>query len=197
MIAYLFVPQRDDDISSSVMLNAKMKKRIVFVGGIHGVGKGTICKAIAKECAIPHYSASQLLKWTEISTEQNKRVTDFDETQERLLKGIENTIQNNVLSLLDGHFILLNKEGIPEIIDEQIFIKIHPIAIGVVTKKPELIKEQLENRDNKEYDLNILMEMQRLELSHSKYISKKLKLPFFEINGGGLDVLQDYVKRNK
>ena len=41
-------------------------KNILFVGGIHGVGKGTICNRIEKFITIETVSASDLLKWSEV-----------------------------------------------------------------------------------------------------------------------------------
>jgi len=40
-----------------------MNKEIIFIGGIHGVGKGTLCKRIASDLNIIHLSASEVLKW--------------------------------------------------------------------------------------------------------------------------------------
>lgn len=39
-----------------------MKNDIIFIGGIHGVGKGTLCKRIESELGIIHLSASEVLK---------------------------------------------------------------------------------------------------------------------------------------
>jgi adenylate kinase len=63
-----------------------MRKEIIFVGGIHGVGKGTFCRKISDSFQVEWFSASDLLKWSEISTKENKKVADFDETQQRLLQ---------------------------------------------------------------------------------------------------------------
>ena len=40
---------------------------LIFVGGIHGVGKGTICTEICSQTDLIHITASEVLKWNEIS----------------------------------------------------------------------------------------------------------------------------------
>lgn len=75
---------------------------IIFIGGIHGVGKGTICKKITDQFSdLIHTSASKLLKWEEISTPENKQVQNFESTQDRLIKGLKATIEKDkALSLM-------------------------------------------------------------------------------------------------
>lgn len=35
---------------------------IIFIAGIHGVGKSTLCKKLSSRYNIEHYSASELIK---------------------------------------------------------------------------------------------------------------------------------------
>ena len=37
-------------------------KNIIFIGGIHGVGKGTLCEKVCNDLNIRHLSASEVLK---------------------------------------------------------------------------------------------------------------------------------------
>lgn len=106
-----------------------MKRKIIFLGGIHGVGKGTLYNQLKLKYDIPHFSASKLLKWTEISLPDNKKVVDFDLTQERLLRGIGDNILHDRLTILDGHFSLLNNKGIPEPIKS---VKIHSTKLALL-----------------------------------------------------------------
>lgn len=68
-------------------------KNIFFVGGIHGVGKGTICKEIASKTNLLHITASQILKWEEISDNNSKNVKSISSTQSRLITGLNKTIK--------------------------------------------------------------------------------------------------------
>lgn len=162
------------------MLNQKIKAKIIFIGGIHGVGKGTLCGKLKERYTIPHFSSSDLLKWNEISSKENKLVENFQSTQERLINGIEKKISPKILTLLDGHFCLLNKLGIPEKIAIETFLQINPIAIAVVTENIKIVKKRLESRDSKLYSAETLSEMQSMEIDYGLKISKKLNIPFFE-----------------
>ena len=156
-------------------------KNINFIGGIHGVGKGTICKEIAIQADIIHITASQVLKWNEISSVDNKLVSNISSTQERLIHGIKNLIEKDKQYLLDGHFCLLNSNGDPCKIDEETFDTINPKIISIVIDDVRKIVERLEKRDNKTYDVQTLNELQEMEIEYAKYLSNKYSIPYIEI----------------
>ena len=81
-----------------------LTNNIIFIGGIHGVGKGTICKEIVSKTDLIHITASEILKWNEINSSDNKLVQNISSTQERLIYGLKNLIENDKQYLLDGHF---------------------------------------------------------------------------------------------
>lgn len=157
-------------------------KKVIFVGGIHGVGKGTLCRSLATKFDIPHFSASELLKWSEISIEVNKVVEDFDLTQKRLLVGIENILPDNKLSLVDGHFCLFNISGHFDRIPQAVFVRISPCFICVLTADVKIIRSRLTARDKKTYSLKLLTDMQKEEISYAKEIASSLNIGFAEIN---------------
>lgn len=156
-------------------------ENIIFIGGIHGVGKGTICKEIASKTDLIHITASEILKWNEISSSDNKLVNNISSTQERLINGLKNLIKNDKKYLLDGHFCLLNSNGIPCKIDEDTFDSINPKIISIVIDDIGKIVDRLEKRDNKKYDIKILDELQKMEIEYAKYLSKKYSIPYIEI----------------
>ena len=156
-------------------------ENIIFIGGIHGVGKETICKEIASKTDLIHITASEILKWNEISSSDNKLVNNISSTQERLINGLKNLIKNDKKYLLDGHFCLLNANCIPCKIDEDTFDSINPKIISIVIDDIGKIVDRLEKRDNKKYDIKILDELQKMEIEHAKYLSKKYSIPYIEI----------------
>ncbi|MEY3499388.1 MAG: hypothetical protein RL308_1057 [Bacteroidota bacterium] len=89
-----------------------MKRNITFIGGIHGVGKSTICEKICKETSLQYLSASKLIKWGEMNEGLlSKQVEDVNITQQRLLIGLDNTVNEDKVYLLDGHYSLFNKKN--------------------------------------------------------------------------------------
>lgn len=157
---------------------------LIFIGGIHGVGKGTICNKICKQTDFVHITASEILKWNEISRPDNKKVENIQNTQDRLIAGLDKVLKKNENYLLDGHFCLFNSEGQVEKVPMETFEKIAPKLIVIVIAKIDLIKERLEKRDNKKYDFDLLKSMQTFEKEHAQKISSKLNVPFVEIKDG-------------
>ena len=115
---------------------------LAFIGGIHGVGKGTICKEICSQTDLIHITASEVLKWNEISDLKNKNVEDIEDTQDRLVKGLERVVEKGKRYLLDGHFCLFNSKGEVERVPMATFKKISPSILLVVTAPTKLVKER-------------------------------------------------------
>ena len=162
---------------------------LIFIGGIHGVGKGTICDKICEQTDFIHIIASEILRWDEISKPDNKKVENIQSTQDRLIAGLDKALKKNESYLLDGHFCLFNSEGQFEKVPMETFEKIAPKLIVLVTIKIDLIKERLEKRDNKRYDFDLLKNMQTSEKEYAQQISSKLNVPFVEIKDGNYQSL--------
>ena len=155
-----------------------MLRNVAFVGGIHGVGKSTICRQICNEINIDYLSASELLKWKDISEDfKNKQVKNIGDTQDRLIIGLENTIKKNKFYLLDGHYCLINTNNEITDIPLKTFKEINPISLNLILGNISEVKQRLEKRDNKPYDYELLDLFQNKEIIHAKYISETLGIP--------------------
>lgn len=149
--------------------------KIAFIGGIHGVGKSTICRQICNELNLEYLSASELLKWKDINEDaKNKKVKDIPDTQNRLILGLTNMVKKDKNFLLDGHYCLLNSDNEVVNIPLDTFEKINPISLNLILGDISEIKERLETRDNKPYDYSLLERLQNEELTYAKHLSKKL-----------------------
>jgi adenylate kinase len=151
--------------------------KISFVGGIHGVGKSTICNDICNQLNLSYLSASELIKWAKINTDKNnKNVKDIPDTQQRLIDGIANAVQNNKSYLLDGHYCLLDANNNVIKISIDIFKEIAPSSLILVIGDVAKIKKKLEERDQKEYSYDLLSQMQATEIAYAKELSSLLNL---------------------
>ncbi|MBW3467501.1 ATP-binding protein [Arthrospiribacter ruber] len=156
-----------------------MFNNIIFIGGIHGSGKGSMCSNLRKNLNIEHMTASDILNWSDISPEVgNKLVTDISFTQDRLIDGLKKRILPDKIYLLDGHFCLFDSNGCVENIPMDTFTKIDPIIISVVVSDPKLIVKRLSNRDKRNYDLKLIDNMQKREIEYGKEVANKLNIPF-------------------
>ena len=151
------------------------KKDIIFIGGIHGVGKSTICKDICKKFQLEYLSASELIKWSDINEDHlEKEVSDINMTQNRLLEGLKRVSEKGGTYLLDGHFCLLNakQEVVP--VPFQTFQNINPVLAGVIVGDVGIIRDRIQSRDGKSYEYGVLNELQLREQSYAAEVSDKL-----------------------
>jgi adenylate kinase len=153
-----------------------MFNNMAFIGGIHGVGKSTICRTICNSLMINYLSASEVIKWSEFNDDiKNKKVTDIPLTQNLLIDCLYKQIEKNKFYLLDGHYCLLNKENIISKIPYETFEMINPNSLHIIINDDiSEIKSRIETRDNRRYDFNLLEDMQEMEIDYAKELSIKL-----------------------
>lgn len=157
-------------------------QNLVFLGGIHGAGKNHLVETCNLSKDYNTLVASQLLKWQHYSRNpNNKLVNSIDDTQNRIIKNLQQLIDPQQKYILDGHFILLDAQQNIQPISEEVFKQISPRAIFIKTAPVQEIKTRLYNRDNLDWDINLLAEMQKSELSHAQHIASILKVNCFEI----------------
>jgi adenylate kinase len=155
-------------------------KQIIFAGGIHGVGKSTLCREITDTLTIDYLSASEVLRWKDLNTDvMNKKVLNIPDTQSRLINGLKAVVKTGKTYLLDGHYCLFNKDGEVSPVPMDTFIKIDPIALILVIDTIPAIKAALERRDQKTYDIKALTCMQQRETSYAHEIAANLDIQLF------------------
>lgn len=170
-------------INLEVTPNAKRNnmKNIIFIGGVHGVGKGHICQIIKSNVNIIHLTASEILKWKDISAIDNKLVQDIKETQDLLIVNLEKILEKDKQYLLDGHYCLLNKNGDSERVPFKTFEDLNLSKIIIVFEDAKTIKQRLEVRDGKKYNLDQITHFQNMEMNYAKEIRQKLNVPLLKI----------------
>lgn len=146
-------------------------KNIVFIGGIHGVGKTSFSEAICRDLGLVHITASSLIG----SFKESKRVKNIPENQEILVEAV-NDLDSTGKYLLDGHFCLLSKDGQIQTIEVDVFNKLSLMAIIVLQEKVETIQDRLSKRDNHLYTLEFLNDFQEKELKQAKQVSDSLNI---------------------
>lgn len=164
-----------------------MDKNIFFIGGIHGVGKTTLCNYVSKKYNIEHLSASTLIANYKNKPFNSLFIEGMDENQDILVKIVKSTLDKNKIYLLDGHFYLLNKDKQPEKVPEKTFVDLGIKKIIVLTEDINTILYRLKSRNNYNYDLNMLQDLQNKELNYSKQISSILNVPYKLINLSSTD----------
>lgn len=154
---------------------------IVFVAGIHAVGKTTACQQVAHDCHVPHYSASAVIKAEKESAiaKKGKMVADVDGNQKLLVQGVNRVLsQHEGVILLDGHFTLLNSKGEIQSIESVLFQQISLDRVIVFRDDPDAIVSRMANRDGNAYTRDLIDRHQTKEITHAKIICEELAIPF-------------------
>lgn len=148
---------------------------IIFIAGIHGVGKTYYCNSLNN--GIKNYSASDLIR--EYKEINDKIVKNVGENQNYLLEDISNLNEEKIY--LDGHFCLINSKNEIEEIPLDIFKALNIKKIILLYSNPVLIAQRLEKRDHKKYSIEMLEKFQEKELNYGEEIANILNVPFEKI----------------
>lgn len=156
-----------------------MDSQLIFIAGIHGVGKSTFCENFEKlHPNLESFSASSLIKnYKSTAFTDSKQVPNIDANQDILINALESQEITKDLVLLDGHFCLFDSEFTPQEIPSEVFLKLNLNLIIVLTAPVELIIERMKNRDGKTHSVEQLSKLQDLEISAAKNTADKLNIP--------------------
>ncbi|RKP47855.1 AAA family ATPase [Cohnella endophytica] len=152
---------------------------LIFIGGVHGVGKTQLSSDLERQLKLETYSASKLISdIKKIRFAKNKRVKNIRDNQEILLYAINQLDIRSKFFILEGHFCLINEEGEITRIPENSFRKLNPKGIIVKIDDVEKISDRLSRRDMEQFDIAFLKSFQEEEIDYAKEISQGLGIPY-------------------
>lgn len=150
---------------------------LVFVGGIHGVGKTTICRKAFAPLGYRCMTASALIVSYGRRIDKNKRVNDVLGNQTALIEQLALEKKKHCRLLLDGHFTLVNSIGQIEPIDSNVFKRINPSQLILLKGDPKEISVYLSNRDGKMWTPKFLKILQKAEEMNARKVANELNIP--------------------
>lgn len=157
---------------------------LVFVGGIHGAGKTTLCEELAPLIQARHVTASELIAGEcQRMVPVGKEVADVQTNQDALLRAIELLRGKTPRLLLDGHFCVLGESRSPSPIAVAVFRQIDPQALLVLAADLRTVALRLRLRDGNDYSLDELSALQEAELCHARCVSSALGVPLEVLEG--------------
>lgn len=161
---------------------------MIFISGVHGVGKSYFCDMVKKAININAYSASTLISnKKKAGFSSDKLIPDIDDNQQYLLQAVDELRTSEGNFILDGHFCLLNAEGQVQRIGLDTFTTLKPEAILLLTEDPKVIAERRRSRDNCEVSAESIKEFQDSEESYAKEVADAISAKLF-ISRGSSDL---------
>ena len=152
--------------------------RIIFVGGVHGVGKSEFSNMVSHTLGISHLSASELIsQQRKAPAAISKRVQDVGGNQDALITAIESHPIDGRKFILDGHFCVFDSLGMIQKIPIETFRKLAPVAVVVLLDEVDQIQERLRIRDKKNSQPELLKQLQNTEREHAEMVCSHLKIP--------------------
>jgi adenylate kinase len=152
---------------------------LIFLGGVHGVGKSTMCTDLTGRLGLTVVSASAVIRAErqQPSADCRTAVQDVDGNQGLLVRGVRRLLDGvSERFLLDGHYALRTLTGDIEEISANVFKAIGVKGFVCLVDAPEAIAQRLAARDGEVHDVNAISELQSAELRSAESVSRALRL---------------------
>lgn len=155
---------------------------IIFVAGIHGVGKTTLCKQLSIKYGIEHLSASKIIAEAKKRPFTSLFIEEIGENQVILVNAVNNFLDKSKKYILDGHFCLLNECRAVEKVPQRTFELLGIEKIIVLIEDVNIIHQRLGNRLGINYDIELLNHLQKMEMEYSQQVSSILNVPYMALD---------------
>jgi adenylate kinase len=154
---------------------------LIFLGGIHGVGKSSVCRELAPKLRLQHLTAGAIISAGQGRPRaQTKVVKDAPEDQELLLAGLAHL--NTPRLLLDGHYCLIVPGEQVQAIELDVFRRLNPNSLVLLTDDVEAIGSRLRSRDGVEQPRYLLEALQVAEVAHAQRVAEALARPLVHVD---------------
>lgn len=163
---------------------------VIFVCGVHGVGKTNFCNKLSTELCIPYYSSSKLIKKKNnlliSSVKGEKRVKNISYNQNILIGAVKEILINSPSIILDGHTTILDQNNDITTLPKDLFIDLR-VSVFILMELPaKEILQRLLNRDGTTPPEEQIENCKILERKHSEYLAKSLKIPLYFTDGSDM-----------
>jgi len=168
---------------------------VIFLAGVHGVGKGFLGAPVASSLGVAHLTASQLIceEKGQATWGLDKKTSDLDDNQLALIRAVAQRRLTHPSILLDGHFVLRDAQGVLTPLATSVFEELHLTGVILLTEDESIIASRLALRDKGTPDFQAISELAAAELKHAKAVCTELKLPFTQVHAPTLASLTDAV----
>ena len=163
---------------------------MIFISGVHGVGKSYFCDMVKKSTGIESYSASSLItNKKHAGFAKDKLIPDIDDNQQYLLQAIDELRNSGHNFIIDGHFCLLNASGEITRISIDTFKSFKPDAIILLMEESAVIVARRKERDGVNTSIQKIEEFQQEEYTYAKEVASEINARLF-VSSGSKDLAQ-------
>lgn len=167
---------------------------IIFISGIHGVGKTTLAEKISRKLNVKHLSASDLIAIELGDRKKTKKAGDMLKSQNSLIFAMSKIKNNANPIILDGHFVLRVDQGIYTSIPEVVFKSIGIDFVILIEDEITYILNRLNERGDFSWNYYELKKMAELERKQAILISSCLGINFKSFLPNDIDGISNYVE---
>ncbi len=170
---------------------------VIFLAGVHGVGKGFLGTPVANSMGITHLTASQLIheEKGQATWGIDKKTSGLDDNQLALIRAVGQRRLTHPSILLDGHFVLRNTLGVLTPLETAVFKELHLTGVILLTEQSNIVACRLALRGSGKPDIQAISELAEAESTHAQVICDELEIPLTVIHAPNLVSLTDTVKR--
>jgi adenylate kinase len=157
---------------------------VIFLSGVHGVGKGFLGAPVANSMGIAHFTASQLIREEkgQATWGTDKKTFDLDDNQLALIRAVDQKRSSHPCILLDGHFVLRDSEGVLTPLATAVFKELHLTGVILLSEESNIIASRLTMRDKGTPDVQAISELADAELTHAQVVCRELGVPLKVLN---------------
>lgn len=139
---------------------------VIFIGGVHGVGKTTVAKVASAQLTIPTHTCSALIR-EELSADSLDLhgQSVVERNQRALLQAVRKVANKFNSIMLDGHFSLVVGGITPTPVPLEFFLALAPRAVLLIEDDPFAVSQRLMERDGKLVDPDVISERMQYERS--------------------------------
>lgn len=156
---------------------------MIFVAGIHGVGKSYFANKIKQDINIDFYDASRLIEEEKkITFSKDKKVKDADLNQEYLVNAVNRLRCKQNDFLLNGHFSLIDDKGDIVCLDYLVIKMLAPQKIILLEEDVDIVSKRRLERDGIELSNTFIKHFLETERKCAYGFAEENNIPILIIN---------------
>lgn len=165
--------------------------RVIFLAGVHGVGKGFLGAPVAEALGIRHFTASQLIREEKgcASWGADKRVGELDDNQFALIRAVSRRREGGQDILLDGHFVLRGASDELVRLPKEVFSDLQLSGAILLTEDAQVISDRLIGRDGIAVSPESVAELAAEESAHAREVCRALHAPLEVLHSATVQTL--------